>query len=119
MENILSNTTQQESLEQNPIPPIIQDSSETNQTTQSLSSLQDFQLQTLTPTQPFKKTPNRLFYTVKLSSSILKHHKFEINLSFDECLKNGMIISLSDSQMLKTIRDITGKKIDRQLLETW
>lgn len=116
-ENILSNTPEQTpnqnqtpTKNQIPIPPLIQSQQ---------NFQQNFQLPTITPSQNFKKTPNRLFYTVKLSSSILRHHKFEINLSFDECLKNGMIISLSDSQMLKTIRDITGKKIDRQLLETW
>lgn len=51
---------------------------------------------------------NRLFYTVKLSSSLLKEYKYNINISFENCLKSGLIISLSDSQMLKSVRDITG-----------
>jgi len=79
---------------------------------------------------------NRLFYTVKLSSSLLKEYKYNLSeitirqgrdgepdkkrpLTFEDCLKAGLIISLSDSQMLKSIRDITGQKIDRDLLETW
>ena len=62
---------------------------------------------------------NRLFYTVKLTSSLLKEYKFNLNLSFQNCLKSGLIVSLADSQMLKSIRDITGQKIDREQLEMW
>ena len=62
---------------------------------------------------------NRLFYTVKLTSSLLKEYKFNLNLSFPNCLKSGLIVSLADSQMLKSIRDITGQKIDREQLEIW
>ena len=62
---------------------------------------------------------NRLFYTVKLTSSLLKEYKFNLNLSFTNCLKSGLIVSLADSQMLKSIRDITGQKIDREQLEEW
>lgn len=51
---------------------------------------------------------NRLFYTVKLSSSLLKEYKYNLSIDFEDCLKNGLIISLSDSQMLKSVRDITG-----------
>lgn len=64
--------------------------------------------------------PNRLFYIVKLSSGQLKEYNYKINnYSFYDCLKNGLIISLSDSQMLKSIRDITGQQIDRDKLEEW
>ena len=63
--------------------------------------------------------PNRLFYTVKLTSSLLKEFKFNLNLSFEECLRSGLIVSLADSQMLKSTRDITGQKVDRIQLEEW
>ena len=63
--------------------------------------------------------PNRLFYTVKLTSSLLKEFKFNLNLSFEECLRSGLIVSLADSQMLKSTRDITGQKVDRIRLEEW
>ena len=63
--------------------------------------------------------PNRLFYTVKLSSSLLKEYKYNISITFENCLKSGLIISLSDSQMLKSVREITGQKIDRVMLEEW
>ena len=61
----------------------------------------------------------RLFYTVKLDSGLLKENKYNLNLSFYECLKSNLIISLADSQMLRSIRDITGQKIDRVQLEEW
>ena len=61
----------------------------------------------------------RLFYTVKLDSGLLKENKYNLNLSFYECLKSNLIISLADSQMLRSIRDISGQKIDRVQLEEW
>lgn len=63
--------------------------------------------------------PQRLYYTVKLSSDLLKEYNYDLTASFNECLEAGLIISLSDSQMLKSIRDITGKKVDLDLLEEW
>lgn len=63
--------------------------------------------------------PNRLFYTVKLDSGLLKENKYNLNLSFMECFKNGLIISLADSQMLRSIRDITGQNVNREQLEQW
>lgn len=51
---------------------------------------------------------NRLFYTVKLTSGLLKEYKYNMSINFEDCLKSGLIISLADSQMLKSIRDITG-----------
>ena len=63
--------------------------------------------------------PNRLFYTVKLSSALIKENKYDLNLTFEECLKFNLIISLSDSQMLKSVRDITGQVVNREQLEEW
>lgn len=63
--------------------------------------------------------PNRLFYTVKLTSALLKEYKYNLDISFEDCLRSGLIVSLADSQMLKSIRDITGQKIDRVQLEEW
>ena len=62
---------------------------------------------------------NRLFYTVKLHSDLLKEYKYNLNLSFRECLKSGLIVSLADSQILKSIRDITNNVINLTLLESW
>ena len=63
--------------------------------------------------------PNRLFYTIKLTSSLLKEFKYNLNLSFEDCLRSGLVVSLADSQMLKSVRDITGQKVDRVQLEEW
>ena len=63
--------------------------------------------------------PNRLFYTVKLTSSLLKEYKYDLNISFENCLRSGLIVSLADSQMLLSIRDITGQVVDREILENW
>ena len=63
--------------------------------------------------------PNRLFYTIKLTSSLLKEFKYNLNLSFEDCLRSGLVVSLADSQMLKSVRDITGQKVDRAQLEEW
>ena len=76
---------------------------------------------------------NRLFYTIKLTSSLLKEYKYNLSnlitirndsevakpLTFRDCLHAGLVVSLSDSQMLKSIRDITGQKVDYELLEKW
>lgn len=61
----------------------------------------------------------RLFYTIKLNSDLIKEYKNNLNISFRDCLKSGLVVSLADSQMLKSIRDITGQQIDRELLEEW
>lgn len=63
--------------------------------------------------------PNRLFYTLKFLSNTLKEYKYNLNISFKECLQSGMVISLSDSQILKSLRDITGQKVDLNQLEEW
>ena len=63
--------------------------------------------------------PNRLFYTVKLNSALLKEYKYNLEIPFEQCLKSSLIVSLADSQMLTSIRDITGQVIDREQLEVW
>lgn len=63
--------------------------------------------------------PNRLFYTVKLTSSLLKEYKYDLNISFEDCLRSGLIVSLADSQMLLSCREITGQVVDKDILESW
>lgn len=62
---------------------------------------------------------NRLFYTIKLTSALLKEYQYDLTLNFEDALAAGLVISLSDSQMLKSVRDITGQQIDRVQLEEW
>ena len=62
---------------------------------------------------------NRLFYTPKLTSSYLKEFNYNLSMTFQQALKSACVVSLADSQMLKTIRDVTEHKIDYQQLEEW
>ena len=63
--------------------------------------------------------PNRLFYTTKLKSSVIYNSKCNLDRNFYDLLKHNQIISLADSQMLKSIREITNHKVDLDLLEQW
>ena len=63
--------------------------------------------------------PNRLFYTTKLKSSVIYNAKCNFSRSFYDLLKHNQIISLADSQMLKSIREITNHKVDLEILEEW
>lgn len=60
---------------------------------------------------------NRPLYIRKYHSGRLKEFGYDIHSTFDESKNLNEIIGLSDSQMLKTIRDIRNRLIDRQKLE--
>ncbi|MBY6842783.1 hypothetical protein [Clostridium botulinum] len=67
---------------------------------------------------------NRQLYTMKFKSSRLKKYKYNITIDYEQALDNGEIIALSDSQILRTIREVNLKKtgnknriLDRDLLE--
>lgn len=62
---------------------------------------------------------NRLFYTIKLESDTIHENKYDLHVSFEQALKSGLVISLADSQMLKTIRRVTDHEINREQLEQW
>lgn len=61
--------------------------------------------------------PNRPLYIRKLHSSRLKEFGYNISSTFDESKELKEIIGLADSQMLRSIRDITGKEINYEKLE--
>ena len=63
--------------------------------------------------------PNRLFYTVKLHSEKIIANKSKLNMTFEDLLRHGNIISLADSQMLKLIRRLTNHNVDLNTLEEW
>lgn len=63
--------------------------------------------------------PNRLFYTAKFKSGFIIEMNSNFDRTFYELLRGGNIISLADSQMLKSIRKLTNHKIDLTLLEEW
>lgn len=54
---------------------------------------------------------NRPMYVKKFTSSRLKEFNYNINNTFEEFLELGEVVALSDSQMLRTIRDITKHQV--------
>lgn len=60
---------------------------------------------------------NRPFYVRKFHSGRLKEFNYQINNTFDESKALGEIIGLSDGQMLRTLRDIEHRTVDRNKLE--
>ena len=66
--------------------------------------------------------PNRLFYTVKLDSDFIMNNGCKITGekgTFQYFRQKDKIISLADSQMLKTIRNIQHRQVDLEQLEEW
>lgn len=60
---------------------------------------------------------NRQFYIYKFDSNFLDKNKYNITLSFKKAKENNQIIAVSDSQMLRSIRDIQNRYIDKYKLE--
>lgn len=63
--------------------------------------------------------PNRLFYTAKFDSDYIIYCKSDIKSNFFELFRAGNIISLADSQVLKTIRQLTKHHVDLNKIEQW
>ena len=53
---------------------------------------------------------NRQLFTMKFNSSRLKKFGYDIEIDYNKALENGEIIALSDSQMLRTIREVVVSK---------
>ncbi len=62
---------------------------------------------------------NRQLYTMKFKSSRLKEYGYDIQLTPQQAKQNGELIALSDNQILRSIRKITGKEINYIQLEQW
>ena len=62
---------------------------------------------------------NRQLYTLKFKSFRLKEYNYDIKLTPQQAKLNGELISLSDNQILRSIRKITNKEIDYEKLEQW
>lgn len=60
---------------------------------------------------------NRQFYIYKFESSYLKKNGYKITTTFKKAKESNQIIAIADSQMLRSIRDIRGRYIDREKLE--
>lgn len=59
----------------------------------------------------------RQLYTLKFKSSTLKEFGYDMTITFDEAKEIKSVIALADSQMLRSIRDITRHNIDNEKLE--
>lgn len=60
---------------------------------------------------------NRQLYIYKFESKFLKENNYNIKTSFKQAKENEQIIAVADSQMLRSIRDIRGRFIDRKKIE--
>lgn len=60
---------------------------------------------------------NRQFYVLKFCSSWLREFNFNINITFEQALKNKRVIALADNQMLRTIRQITNHNVNMEDVE--
>jgi hypothetical protein len=58
----------------------------------------------------------RLFYIYKFTSDRLKEYKYDINITIDEARRNGELVSIGDSQVLRIIREITNHKYSEDLV---
>lgn len=60
---------------------------------------------------------NRLFYTAKFKSGYINNYNGNVSKNFKSLLSSSMIISLADSQMLRTIRDISWESVTQDEYE--
>lgn len=60
---------------------------------------------------------NRQLYTLKFNSALLKEQGYRVDTTFDEAFELGEVIALADSQMLRSIRAIRKRTIDRDKIE--
>lgn len=60
---------------------------------------------------------NRQFYIYKFESKYLEKNKYNIKLNFKQAKENEQIIAVSDSQMLRSIRDIQQRYVDKYKIE--
>lgn len=62
--------------------------------------------------------PNRQFYIYKFESSYLQNHKYKININFTKARQGRYIVSIADSQMLRSIRDIQNRYVEKEYIES-
>lgn len=60
------------------------------------------------------------FFVLNIPTSYLKSNNYKINTNLDECRKNNFVISLGDSQLLRTIRNVNQSPfIKEEFEELW
>ncbi|WP_080845575.1 RNA dependent RNA polymerase [Cytobacillus gottheilii] len=59
----------------------------------------------------------QIFYTYKFKSSRLAEFNYDINLTFDQAKANKEVISMFDSQLFRSLRNIKEQVFDHEVLE--
>ena len=60
---------------------------------------------------------NRQYYIIKLQSSFIAKEKYIVKTTFEEAKRSSQKANLADGQMLRSVRRITGQKVDLDVLE--
>lgn len=64
-----------------------------------------------------KLKKNQQFFILKFNSRRLKNAKYEIDMSFSQARKNGEVISISNSELLRTLFRYKGKAFSQEKLD--
>lgn len=60
---------------------------------------------------------NRQFYIYKFDSKFLSENNYNIKIKFRQAKENNQIIPIADGQVLRSIRDICGRYVDKEKVE--
>ena len=63
------------------------------------------------------KSKVRQFYCYKFNTKHLAKEKYDIKTNFNTAKKCGEIVSISDNQILRTIRDVKKIKYEKKMVD--
>ena len=58
------------------------------------------------------------FQILKISSERIREEKYNLNILYEEAIKNQEIVSLSDSQLIRTINNLKNSKYSQAYLNS-
>jgi len=61
---------------------------------------------------------NQQYYIFKFNSSRLRKYKYNINLNFSQAVKNQELVSIGDSQLLRSLRFLKNEKHDQFYIDS-
>ena len=62
---------------------------------------------------------NQQYYVLKLNTSYLKKHKYNLDVSFNEALALNQVVAVGDSAVLREIRRLTKHDVDLKQIDEW